>query len=102
MPGVSNAGVFLPTVATNPYDVQTLPTASVTVQMRDNVKPDRKLAYGIAGLVRGAKPGLEYSRINLIFDGHPFHLDDRAGLAGGGGGELLDASRKPSASTNRR
>lgn len=94
MPGVSNAAVFLPTVATNPYDVQTQPTASINVMMRSGSKPDSKLAYGIASLVRGAKPGLEFSKINLIFDGHNFPLEDHQGVAGGGGGELLEREQE--------
>ncbi len=94
MPGVSNAAVFLPTVATNPYDVQTQPTASINVMMRSGGKADSKLAYGIASLVRGAKPGLEYSKINLIFDGHNFPLEDHQGIAGGGGGELLEREQE--------
>jgi flagellar biosynthesis/type III secretory pathway M-ring protein FliF/YscJ len=94
MPGVSNAGVVLPSIATNPYDVQTTPTASVTVWMRSGGKVDSKLAYGIGGLLRGAKPGLQYSGINLIFDGHPFRLDDRAAMGGGGGGELLEREQE--------
>jgi flagellar biosynthesis/type III secretory pathway M-ring protein FliF/YscJ len=94
MPGVGNAGVVLPTDVSRPYDVQSLPTASITVQMRDGTKPDNKLAYGIAGLVRGARPGLDYSRINLIFDGRPFHLDDRAAISGGAGGEVLEREQE--------
>jgi flagellar biosynthesis/type III secretory pathway M-ring protein FliF/YscJ len=84
-PGVKTAVVVAdPTIKRDFGDASVLPSASVYLEMKRNVKADRRLVIAAADMVTGSFAGMRRSRVHVAVDGVGFKLSDDDDTAGGG------------------
>src|SRR4051812_3104938 len=88
-PGVAKANVIINPVSERRIGGSMEPTASVQIATRGHDGNVKKLVESAASTVASAVPGLNRSRVSVVIDGIPRHVND-ANQNISGGGDLYD------------
>ena len=92
LPNVKRANVMLDISKEHRFGVDTSPTASVAIVLRNpREKVTKQFVEGVAYFVSGGVVGMNVAKVNILIEGKPYHVNDRNGdSAFAGGDEIFD------------